>query len=188
MYNIPAVIFAGGKSSRMGTDKALLPFKGMNTLSEFQYQKLSVLFKKVYLSAKNNKFDFTCTLIKDRYKECSPLVGIISTFEALESDAIFILSVDAPLVNEPIIKHLWETYQENHEMDAIIAESPTGIQPLCGIYSRSILPLAKQHLERNNHRLLSLLQASNIQTVYFKEEKHFTNLNTPSEYEALIFR
>ena len=78
-----AVIFAGGKSSRMGEDKALLPFANYPTLTEFQQDKLSTLFDEVYISAKENKFDFDCKVIQDNDKENSPLVGLISVFESL---------------------------------------------------------------------------------------------------------
>ena len=60
-----AVIFAGGKSSRMGEDKALLPFSNYPTLTEFQHDKLSTLFDDVYISAKQNNFDFECRVIQD---------------------------------------------------------------------------------------------------------------------------
>ena len=53
-----AVILAGGKSSRMQQDKALLPFGEVNSLAEFQYRRLSKIFSKVYISSKYNKFDF----------------------------------------------------------------------------------------------------------------------------------
>jgi len=53
-----AIIFAGGKSSRMGRDKALLPFGGYDTLTEYQYRRLSKIFNRVYISTKNDKFNF----------------------------------------------------------------------------------------------------------------------------------
>ena len=58
-----AVILAGGKSSRMKQDKALLPFGDTNSLAEFQYRRLSKIFSKVYISSKNNKFDFDVNII-----------------------------------------------------------------------------------------------------------------------------
>jgi len=110
-YTIPAILFAGGKSSRMGEDKALLPFENYNTLSEFQYQKLKQWFNEVYISSKTNKFPFPAKVIKDNYSESSPLIGLISVFEQLESEAVFILSVDAPLINKKVVKKLWDAYK-----------------------------------------------------------------------------
>jgi len=187
MYNtIPAVIFAGGKSSRMGQDKALLPFAHTPTLSQFQYEKLNTLFHTVYLSAKENKFNFKCQVISDKYEESSPLVGIVSIFETLEAEAIFILSVDAPLVDYTIIDALYQVYMENIDVSAVIAKSPKGLEPLCGIYTKKILPLAKEYLTTHNHRLTRLLEHSDIKVVTFNSNKPFTNLNTPEEYNAMF--
>jgi len=182
-HTIPAVIFAGGKSSRMGQDKALLPFAGYNTLSEFQYKKLSTLFEKVYISSKENKFDFDITVISDKYEESSPLVGIISLFETLDADTVFILSVDAPFIGKEIIEKL---LKEGDKFEAVIAKSPSGMQPLCGIYRRSLLPLAKKHLQEKNHRLHDLLKKAHTLVVTFKEDAPFVNLNHPHEYEAAL--
>ena len=184
MYKLPAVIFAGGKSSRMGKDKALLPFAQYHSLSEFQYQKLNKLFDRVYLSAKEDKFNFECPILKDQYKESSPLVGIVSLFEILKDEAVFILSVDAPLVDKEIIATLIKSYNDTPTFAAIIAKSPKGIEPLCGIYTRAILPLAKAYLHNNNHKLTKLLEESNSKFVPFQSIKPFTNLNTPEEYQA----
>ncbi len=182
-YNIPAILFAGGKSSRMGKDKALLPFAGYPSLSEFQYKRLSRLFKEVYISAKENKFDFEAPLIPDRYEASSPLVGIVSVFETLDADEIFILSVDAPFVNEEVISELLKN-REGH--DAIIAKTESGRQPLCGIYKRSVLELASKYLKQDLHRIGSVLNNVDTKFVFFEDDSVFTNLNHPHEYEEAL--
>jgi molybdopterin-guanine dinucleotide biosynthesis protein A len=179
-----AVIFAGGKSSRMGEDKALLPFGKYNSLAEFQQHKLSTLFEKVYISAKEDKFDFDCMVIEDNYTESSPLLGIISIFETLVVEEAFILSVDAPFVNKETIQRILEHNQTF--LDVIVAQSPSGVQPLCGLYKRSILPLAYLQLEKGNHRLGDLLRLANTLFVKFDEDTPFTNLNHPEEYQKAL--
>lgn len=179
-----AVIFAGGKSSRMGKDKALLPFGKYSTLAEFQQVKLNTLFDKVYISAKENKFDFDCMVIEDNYTDNSPLVGLISVFETLGVEEVFILSVDAPFVNKETIQKLLS--HNKSTLDVIVAQSPSGVQPLCGFYKKSILPLAYAQLEKGNHRLGDLLRLANTLFVKFDEDDFFTNLNHPEEYQEAI--
>ena len=186
MYDIPAIIFAGGKSSRMGEDKALLPFDRYKTLSEFQYKKLQKYFRDVYLSSKEKKFDFACDVILDTYTGSSPLVALVSIFETLDVEGVFVLSVDAPLVDEQVIAKLFQAYDKNY--DAIIAQSPEGVQPLCGFYNRSILSLAKDALKKDMHRLTKLLKDANTHTILFEDESLFTNLNYRHEYEKLLLR
>jgi len=185
-YTIPAVIFAGGKSSRMGRDKALLPFAGFDSLAQYQYARLQKLFEKVYLSAKEEKFDFNAALIPDRYETSSPLSGILSIFETLDADDVFILSVDAPFVDEKVIGKLLE--ENEKEVDAVIAQSPGGLQPLCGIYKRSLLPLAQAYFRVDRHRLTQLLKEAKSKVVVFDKDEPFTNLNHPHEYEEALRR
>jgi len=182
-YKIPAVLFAGGKSSRMGRDKALLPFAGYPSLSEYQYRRLSNLFEEVYISAKEDKFDFPAALIRDRYEESSPLVGIASLFETLEAEAVFILSVDAPFVDASVIDALMK---KSDGADAVIARSPGGKQPLCGIYKRSVLPAAQTHIAEDDHRIGNLLKRVRTRFADFEEDALFVNLNHPHEYEEAL--
>jgi len=181
MNNKTAIIFAGGKSSRMGRDKSLLSFGGYSSLARYQYEKLSQIFNQVYISAKSDKFDFDVKVIKDNYKISSPLVGLISVFEQLDINEVFILSVDAPFVDKNIIEKLYKL--ASPKSDIIIAKSPNGIEPLCGIYKKSILNKAKLFLKKNNHKLKTLLNELNTQEVYFENKDNFINLNYPYEYE-----
>ena len=176
------VIMAGGKSSRMKKDKALLPFGGFSTLAEYQYQRLLPYFDNIFISSKNNKFNFPIRIIEDCYADSSPLVALISIFETLEeTKEVFVLSVDAPFVSPKSIEKLYQNSYKYH--DIIVAESNNGVEPLCAIYKNSILEPAKRLLKKNNHRLQTLL--NEVQTVKIKieGEREFMNLNYPREYE-----
>ena len=177
-----AVIIAGGKSSRMGRDKALLPFGGFSTLAEYQYRRLSSFFDKVYISAKSNKFDFDVMIVEDRYDISSPLVAIVSIFETLDVSEVFVLSVDAPFVSTKSIEDIYNQAKISTS-DIIVAKSPHGVEPLCAIYRRSVLPLTQRLLKEDNHRLQTLLDKADSTIVEFEDEILFTNLNHPKEYE-----
>ena len=184
MKNKTAILFAGGRSSRMGRDKALLPFGGCSSLSEYQYLRLSKLFDKVYISAKSNKFNFDVEVIEDCYNDSSPLVGIVSIFERLDIDEVFVLSVDAPFVDENTINRLYN--ESDLSKDIIVALSPHGLEPLCAIYRRGLLSKAKSLIEQNNHRLQTLLDSVNTQIVEFDREDIFMNLNYPQDYNKAL--
>jgi len=171
---------AGGKSSRMKQDKALLPFGKYNSLAEYQYRRLSSYFDKIYISTKSNKFDFDIDIIEDNYNNSSPLVALVSIFDSLKEEEVFILSVDVPFITTQTIEKLYkEAKEENH---IIVAESNNGLEPLCGIYRRAILNTARKFLKEDNHRLQSLLNSVNTQKVKINSNE-FTNLNHPFEYE-----
>ena len=182
-YTIPAVIFTGGKSSRMGQDKSLLPFSNHDTLVAYQYHRLKALFQTVYLSSKQQNYPFTNAVIPDLYEGYSPMVGLVSVLGTLNENECFILSVDAPFVGEKIIDPLLACSCTG---DAIIARNKGKVQPLCGIYRKSILPLAKEELQHDRHKMGQLLKNSNTCYVDFKEEGTFMNLNRPEEYQEAL--
>ncbi|BDY12880.1 molybdenum cofactor guanylyltransferase [Hydrogenimonas cancrithermarum] len=171
----------------MGEDKALLPFGGYATLAEYQYRRVSPLFKHTCISTKTDKFPFKATLVFDSKmrQTHAPTSGLIAVFKTLEEDAFFALGVDTPFVDESVIKKLVEAY-EKEEADAIIAKSPNGIHPMCGIYTRKMLPRLEEMVANNQHRLGYLLKLSNTLFVNFQTDEPFFNLNYPEEYRTAL--
>jgi molybdopterin-guanine dinucleotide biosynthesis protein A len=179
----PIVIVAGGKSSRMGKDKALLPFGGYNSLAQYQYQKLHSAFNNVYISTKEHKFDFNAPLIVDSYQVHSPLGAIISILEYTKKPTM-IISVDIPFISIDVIKQIIDN--NNTSYIATIAQSINGLEPLCAIYNLSFIPIAKQYIENNNHKINYILKNHNINRIQFEDKKLFLNLNYPSDYTKAL--
>lgn len=187
MLDIPCVIFAGGKSSRMGKDKSLLPFAGFDTLTQFQLFRLKKIFKTVYISSKeSSKFNFDAEFIEDIKTDSiyAPTAGFVSVFKALKCERFFAISVDSPLIGENEIKKIVET--DTTHTDATVAKTPLGIEPMCGIYHRSIEKKFLLMLQENSHKLGFLLKTSNTLYVEFEDEKSFLNLNHPHEYQEAL--
>ena len=187
MLDIPCVIFAGGKSSRMGEDKALLPFANFTTLTEFQHSRLSKIFSSVYISCKDKtKFNFEANYIRDiQTKEIhAPTIGFISVFKELKDDSFFAISVDAPFIDEETILKLISS--DSKTVDATVAKTEGGTQPLCGIYHRSLVPSFDKMLKEDTHKLTYLLKNAQTNYVTFKNDDTFLNLNHPHEYEQAL--
>ncbi|ADN10131.1 molybdenum cofactor guanylyltransferase MobA [Sulfurimonas autotrophica] len=187
MLDIPCVIFAGGKSSRMGEDKALLPFAGFNTLTEYQYTRLSKIFSSVYISCKDKSiFSFDANFIEDDKSSSvfAPTLGFITIFNALDAKKIFAISVDTPFIAQKEIQNI--VLADNSLYDAVIAKTDEGIQPLCGIYTKNLKPKFLQMLNENSHRLGHLLKKSKTTYVYFPDTKPFLNMNHPQDYKDAL--
>ncbi len=178
-----AVILAGGKSSRMGEDKALLPFGVEQSLALYQYKRLSKYFDRVYISSKNNKFNTDVNIIEDRISDISsPMVALQAILSYIEGESVFILGVDMPFVSKEVIDRLIQQYTINSNK-IIAAKSPNGLEPLSAIYPKSILPIVEDLLNRQEHRLHTLLSLADTEYVYFEDRDAFLNLNRPSDYE-----
>lgn len=188
MFSLACIIFAGGKSSRMGKDKSLLPFGGFPTLAQYQHERLKPLFQTVYISTKTaDKFDFNANFILDpKEVEYAPTAGFVSTFREIADERIMVLSVDTPFVDERIFQTLIDA--DNTKWDAVIAKTPEGSHPLCGIYHRSLLGEFERMLCEGDHRLGKLLANSKTLYVDFSDEAPFANLNHPHEYQEALSR
>jgi len=182
MFNIPCIIFAGGKSSRMGEDKALLPFGNSTSLTHYQYTRLSQLFCKVYISTKHAKFDFEAPLLLDDLDTTvyAPTAGFNTLFSQLHDERFFIISVDTPFISHNEISMLIK--HDNASYDATIAKTPSGTHPMCGIYHRSLSEKFTTMLKTNDHKLGQLLKNAHTNYVMFEDEHPFTNINHPHEY------
>ncbi len=181
-----AVIFAGGNSSRMGRDKALLPFGGYGTLAEYQYRRLQMWFDRVALSSREEKFPFEAPVILDRkgltYAPRSPMVALASVLAEAEADTVFVLSVDMPFVDASLIGKLYEAYHSNPSIRIAVARSNRGVEPLCGVYSRNLLPHIEAKVQEGEHRMQTLLAGGASVEVDCDRPEMFANLNTPDEY------
>lgn len=180
MIPIPCVIVAGGRSSRMGSDKALLPFGSFETLTQYQLDKHKNSFTSLHVSCKTkNKFDFEASFIEDQFEVSSPLVALYSILKEFNTP-VCILSVDTPFIDVRVFEKLFTCREEN---DAVIARSPYGSHQLCAIYSPKILSVLKKQIEEDNHKIRNLLDKIKTKYVDFKSDELFSNLNHPDEYE-----
>ncbi|NVJ54439.1 MAG: molybdenum cofactor guanylyltransferase MobA [Campylobacteraceae bacterium] len=185
LEEIPCVILCGGKSSRMGEDKSLLPFSTSTTLTQYQYEKLKKLFKNVYLSSKIDKFDFISKeeLLLDESKVYSPIAALQSIFEKLNTNKIFIITVDTPLVKLESIKKI---IKESNNYDITVAKT-SRVHNLCGVFEKDKLqPLVEKMLKEDFHKVGFLLKELSTNYVEFLDEDEFINLNERDEYQRAL--
>ncbi|MRJ02351.1 MAG: molybdenum cofactor guanylyltransferase MobA [Epsilonproteobacteria bacterium] len=182
---IPAVIFAGGQSRRMGRDKALVDFGG-KSLAKYQYDRLKELFGEVYISTKVDKFDFDAPLILDRSQIFGPAPAFLEIFRKL-GRSFFAISVDTPFIGEEIIRELVKRGMEAREGDGVIARTGERIHPLIGVYHPSILPHFEESIGKGEYRLQTILRGAEIQYLPFpQKEEQFFNINYPEELETAL--
>jgi len=180
IQNTPCVILSGGKSSRMGRDKSLLPFCNYKTLIEYQYRKLSNIFKDVYISSKTNKFDFDCNIIYDKSDISSPMVALNSIFDHLKSDKVFIIAVDTPFVKEDTINIL---LNQSKQFNITIAKEKNRTHNLCGVFSNTIKVHIEKLLTKNIHKIDNLIdQIGDVKTICISDNEQFTNINIHDDY------
>ncbi len=184
-FEITCVILSGGKSSRMGEDKSLLPFSTSKTLIEYQYQRLKPYFKDIYISSKTDKFDFIEKdfLILDENQEIfSPILALDTIFNKFKNKKIFIITVDTPFVS---LKTISELINQSHEVDICIAETQK-THNLCVVFSSNINSFIKVMLKDDIHKIFYLIKNNNHKIVHFDNNDEFININDKSEYKKSL--
>ena len=184
-FEITCVILSGGKSSRMGEDKSLLPFSTSKTLIQYQYDRLKPYFRNIYISSKVDKFDFLEKnfLILDENKDIfSPILALDTIFKKFENQKIFIITVDTPLVSIDSISKLIDA---SINYDICIAQTER-THNLCGVFSSNISLTIKTMIENDIHKIAYLINKNENKILKFPNNSEFLNINNKEEYEESL--
>lgn len=186
--NATAVLLAGGKSSRMGQNKALLSFQD-RPLIESVIQKLTGIFSRVVLSV--NQPDafpqFSLPRIVDHYLEIGPMGGIASVLESGEKN-IFCVACDMPFLNAALIEYICRL----EKYDAVIPVWRDKPEVLHARYSCSLLPAFQFCLKEKLYKITDAVEESQVMYLlqpeiakFDPEGKSFRNINTPADYQVI---
>lgn len=184
---VTGVILAGGRSSRMGSNKALLPFRGGRFI-EAIHRLLADIFTEVILVTNSPvHYEFLpCRKVPDIYAGMGVLAGIHSGLVHSGSPAIFAVACDMPYLVEGLIRQLALSADPG---GVLIPESPGGLEPLHAVYGKGCLPAVETSLLAGEKRIVSFFGRTNVTimkmnqvAVHDPEFTSFVNINTPSEY------
>jgi molybdopterin-guanine dinucleotide biosynthesis protein A len=187
---VTGVILAGGKSSRMGSNKALLPYRGGRFI-EAIHRQLAGLFDEVLVVTNTpEQYDFLgCRMVPDIYRDMGALAGLHAGLTNSRTPHIFAVACDMPYLNDSLIRAL---VARRHQGDVIIPESNDGLEPLHALYCRSCLPAMETALNTGKRRLVSFfpeIRATIVpgDTIRFVDPAldSFRNINTPADYFEL---
>ncbi|NJD39529.1 MAG: molybdenum cofactor guanylyltransferase [Geobacter sp.] len=187
-HDITGVILVGGKSRRMGQDKAFLEIDGQ-PLAERIIQTLQTCFDRLLLVGDQpERFAATgVPIIPDIYPGSS-LGGLYTGLKSAGTEQIFVTSCDIPFPNPALIRLLCSRIGP---YDAVIPASCSGLEPLFACYGTTCLPVMQQALEAGNYRITSVLEqlqilriASDLLRTVDPDGRSLLNINTPCDYAA----
>lgn len=186
-----AALLAGGKSSRMGTDKALLDWDGI-PLWRFQIGKLIALNPgRLLLSCRQEQplKNIFAEFVFDPPDNPGPLGAIVRCLEVLgsgETGPLLVLAVDMPQMTARFLQSMIEASAGSSR--GIVSRYRDDFEPLCAVYPHAALELMRDLLAGGMHRMqdvIARLVAAELMTVRDLREDEvplFFNANTPDEY------
>ncbi len=183
--DIVAILLAGGKSTRMRKDKALLDYEGSSFLAHLV--KVSKSIAASTLISSNNVMHQLegVSRIKDLKENCGPLMGLYSCMSSLDANYFLVLSCDSPLISVELIDYLVNNHEENYDMTMLKSEDHA--YPLIAIYNKNCQVSLATYLESNKRSVFGFLEKLKVQSIEVPPQfqSQIRNFNRPEDLKFL---
>ena len=187
------IINAGGKSSRMGTNKALLKINGITVIEKIAEQLKKVVSDIIIVTNTPQEYEFLgLPMVEDKWKGMGPLAGIHAGLAASKTDKNLVVACDMPFISPELGKILLN-YLDNYE--AVVPKMTDHLHPLFAAYRKDVQEEIHTSLQNEQLRIRYFLQNVNTKIVteedlkelgFPYEASHFFNMNHPEEFEAAL--
>ena len=169
-------VLVGGRSSRMGRDKARLPYRG-GALAEWVARAVKTAADSVTLVGNPELGG-----IPDLYPGEGPLGGILTALHHTPADWNLIVACDMPEVSAAFLRKLL-TAAESSGADALLPSGPGGTpEPLCAVYRGRAMAAMEAHFLRGVRKVTSALEGVPTLCLSVPELAPFQNVNTPEDW------
>ncbi len=183
------VLLAGGKSRRMGTDKAKLLLEGKPFIEWVLEKGQKLGIREVLLSGHDcDRADIP--VISDRYPDRGPMGGIHACMEAMTTPYCLVLPVDVPQIPLELLESLLRNHENRRKYGncppAILLEHSERVESLIGIFSRAMAPVIEEEIREHACSILHVLELTGFETLYQNVNLwEVDNINTPEAYQLL---
>ncbi|MEH2027185.1 molybdenum cofactor guanylyltransferase [Nostoc sp.] len=188
---LTAIVLAGGKSSRMGQDKALIPIEGVPLLQRVcGIAKGCVDVVYIVTPWPERYQDFLlpgCELIREvplsgESLAHGPLVGFAQALAEVKTDWVLLLACDLPRLRVEVLQD-WASRLDSVADNAIaaLAEHPKGWEPLCGFYRCRCLPQLLEFINQGGRSFQQWLRQYPVEVLPLAEPEMLFNCNTPED-------
>ncbi len=188
---ISAFIQAGGQSTRMGRNKALLPI-GRKPCLEWVIAAARAVTSEITVVTSDPQVRAFChewgvTLASDHYRGVGPLAGLHAALARCRGEAALVLACDLPFLTGEFLRLLEESFGETEAVVPLDAKGHP--QPLCALYAVACLPVVTDLIEHGERRMGRVLERLTVRFLAFSEIAHlpgaedfFWDLDTPEDY------
>jgi molybdenum cofactor guanylyltransferase len=186
--HVTGIILAGGKSRRMGQDKAFLPF-GKGMLIERVIEVIQQVTADVILitNTPEQYQRFGLPMFSDVIPDAGSLGGIYTGLVSAKTPYSLCLACDMPFVKPDFLRFLCDTAAE---ADVVIPRNAEDFQPLCAVYSQACREPIRQKIEAGRLKITGFFDQVCVRVIdgellarYDPHDIMFFNANTPEEYE-----
>jgi len=184
---VTGIVLAGGKSSRMGTDKAMLEIDGIPMAFRCRDQIAPYSDGILFSVNRHNAEKFAgCATVVDSIEDQGPLGGIIAGLSASHTDINLVVACDIPYI-DPFVLFTLLSYCDEYDI-VVPSFAPATQEPLYGVYRSSVAVAAGTLLVENKYRVSELFGRCRTKMVPLNDRGRYANLNTEEDVEWYIRR
>lgn len=181
--NFSILVVAGGKSSRLGTDKRFVSVGGVQMLENILRKASKQNFAEIFLCVEENlqalsilAEKFGAKLLIDEFKDCGAMSGIANGLKNIKTDFALAISADMPFFDFEILKSI-----TNFDSQAIIPISGGKRQMLAAFYHRELANLFLNELLRGQRKIFAAIKKIPHKFAEIPFEEAFFNVNTRAD-------
>jgi molybdenum cofactor guanylyltransferase len=186
--SLAAIALAGGKSSRMGRDKALIEIEGIPMIQRIAQIALSLTSQVYVVTSTPEKYQSYlkgCKLIEEIDPQ-GPLTAFEQGLAQIDTQWVLLLACDLPKLKlEPLQEWASRLAEITPEAIAYLPHHPKGWDPLCGFYRRSILPDLQAYIASGGRSFQEWLDRHLVVAIPVSEPDLLFNCNTPADLENI---
>jgi molybdenum cofactor guanylyltransferase len=185
-----AVVLCGGRSTRMGRDKAALPFGPETMLERIVRIVRSEVATVVCVGRTGESAERDVRMVSDPVRGLGPLAGIAAGLQSTAAEYVFVVSCDLPLLRPAVIRRLFDLADG---FDAGVPVIDGHEMPTCAVYHRRVAAVAARLLAQGQLRATGLVDAVRARLVTEAELEDldpdlesFLDCNTPERYATAL--
>ena len=188
--SVSAAIMAGGKSKRMGQDKAWIELDGEPLIRRVA-NVLAQVADEVIIVANDPKYaTLGLRVVPDRFSDGGALGGIATGVSAAAHDRVLVAACDMPFLSAEVWRVLLD---HRFEADVVIPKIGGEFETLHALYTKACLPSMERSLAAGKMRVISFFDEVRVQAIEERELRvadptlrSFTNVNTPEELASAL--
>jgi molybdopterin-guanine dinucleotide biosynthesis protein A len=188
------VILAGGRSSRMGRRKELLPWQGKTLIGHLASSVTAAGMPCLIVSNEPGLLPQEVAdlpeveVVSDRIPSHGPISGIVTAFRVRTEEVLLVLSCDLPFAGQEQLARLREFGLKKTGWDALITQTNGRLHPLFALYHRRTQAVWEEAVQRGEYRLLTTLDKLRVERTPdgLLDRWATYNANTPEEFAAAL--
>ena len=165
--NVTGLILLGGKSSRYGSNKALVEIEGVRLVDRVAGVMKSIFHRVILLTNTPEEYTYLrLPMVEDLIMGLGPMGGIYTGLMTMSDETGFLVACDMPFLSGKLIRHMVEV---RDDFDTVVPRMDWMLEPLHALYSKKCIPVIREAIEERQYQIAKCFARMRVR--YMDEEE-----------------